>query len=109
MANNNVFLYNYSGQIIEVSLWGIRAAEFNGESVHKVGQTETVIAIFVGTLYKGYRGMEPYLSGTTGYHWYKNNRGILEIEKFYNRCVTFISKLKCHVPYIVHSTIYCLL
>jgi hypothetical protein len=85
MANNNVFLYNYSGQIIEVSLWGIRAAEFNGESVHKVGQTETIIAIFVGTLYKGYRGMEPFLCGTTTCHWYINNGDIPEIENFYNK------------------------
>jgi hypothetical protein len=109
MANNNVFLYNYSGQIIEVSLWGIRAAEFNGESVYKVGQTETIITIFVGTLYKGYSGMDPFLSETTACCWYINNGDIAEIENFYNRYVTFISKLKCHVPYIVHSTIYCLL
>jgi hypothetical protein len=65
--------------------WGIRAAEFNGESVHKVGQTETIIAIFVGTLYKGYRGMEPFLCGTTTCHWYINNGDIPEIENFYNK------------------------
>uniref|UniRef100_A0A0A9HQZ5 Uncharacterized protein n=1 Tax=Arundo donax TaxID=35708 RepID=A0A0A9HQZ5_ARUDO len=80
-----VKLIDLSRQIVELSLYGIRATEFNGEAVYTSGQDQPIIAIFVGTLYKAYKGVGPFLSGTTACRWYINNGEIAEIYEFYNR------------------------
>jgi hypothetical protein len=49
--------------MIELSLWGPRELEFDGDTVYEVGQNNHVIAIFVGTSMKQYKGSPPFLSG----------------------------------------------
>jgi hypothetical protein len=49
-------LLGFRGQEIKLVLWGARAREFDAEEVRAVCETEVVIAIFVGTLPKTYRG-----------------------------------------------------
>jgi replication factor A1 len=46
------FLNTCRGNIIDLSLSGQRALEFDAEAVFDIGQNHHVIAIFVGTLMK---------------------------------------------------------
>ncbi|XP_062203380.1 replication protein A 70 kDa DNA-binding subunit A-like [Phragmites australis] len=66
-------MQDLSGNRIDLSLWGPRALEFNGESVYEIGQKNHIIAIFVGTPMKSYRGGPPFLSRTSACLWYINN------------------------------------
>ena len=55
----NLFSFNiitHSGNMIELSLFGPRAQEFDRGTVYEVGQNSHVIAIFVGTSMKQYKG-----------------------------------------------------
>ena len=74
-----------SGNKIEISLWGPRAVEFEGQKVYEVGQKNHVIAIFVGTSVKSYSGYAPFLSGTGACRWYINLADIFEVRSFYTR------------------------
>jgi len=56
--------------MIELSLFGPRAQEFDGDTVYEVGRKSHVIAIFVGTSMKQYKGSPPFLSGTAACRWY---------------------------------------
>lgn len=68
--------------MIELSLSGKRATEFDGETVLQVGQEHHVIAIFVGTLMKTYKNEYKFLSGTSACRWYINQNDIPEIKTF---------------------------
>jgi replication factor A1 len=68
-----------------LSVSGKRALEFDGEQVIHVGQHHHVIAIFVGTLVKLYKGHYPFLSGTSACRWYINENDIAEIKIFQKR------------------------
>ena len=46
----------YRGNEINLVLWGSRARSFEEEEVHAASETGAVVAIFVGTLPKIYRG-----------------------------------------------------
>ena len=74
-----------SANKIEISLWGPRAEEFQGDEVYKVGEKNHVIAIFVGTTLKSYNGSSRFLSGTSACRWYINLAEIPEITAFYTR------------------------
>ncbi|CAL4956986.1 unnamed protein product [Urochloa decumbens] len=63
-----VILKDEKGNSIEISLWGPRATEFDGDTVYKNGQDTAVIAIFVGTLAKNVktdRGNKLILTGSS--------------------------------------------
>ena len=74
-----------SGNKIDISLWGPKAEQFEGEQVYHIGQKNPVIAIFVGTTLKTHTGSSPFLSGTSACHWYINLGEIPEIRTFYSR------------------------
>lgn len=76
-------LMDISGNKIDISLWGQRAEEFQGEQVYKIGQQNPIIAIFVGTSVKSYNSSTPFLSGTAACRWYINVAEIPEIATFY--------------------------
>jgi len=69
--------------MIELSLFGPRAQEFDRDTVYEVGQNSHVIAIFVGTSMKQYKGSPPFLSGTAACRWYINENDVTEIRDFY--------------------------
>lgn len=78
--------------MVELSLSGKRAIEFDGETVLQVGEQNHVIAIFVGTLMKIYKNDYKFLSGTSACHWYINQNDIPEIkafQKWYNSLNSF--------------------
>ncbi|ONM05541.1 hypothetical protein ZEAMMB73_Zm00001d032606 [Zea mays] len=77
-----VLLEDLKGNMIELSLSGKRALEFDGDQVLDVGQQHHVIAIFVGTLVKLYKGEYTFLSGTSACRWYINENDIAEIKAF---------------------------
>jgi hypothetical protein len=52
----NFLVLHYRGNEITLVLWGERAREFDAEDVHAASEKGAVIAIFVGTLPKVYRG-----------------------------------------------------
>ena len=82
----NHFSFNiiiHSGNMIELSLFGPRAQEFDRDTVYEVGQNSHVIAIFVGTSMKRYKGSPPFLSGTAACRWYINENDVTEIRDFY--------------------------
>ncbi|XP_062188525.1 replication protein A 70 kDa DNA-binding subunit C-like isoform X3 [Phragmites australis] len=66
-----ITLRDTSNYEIKLYLWGKRASEFDADKVYAVGQEQPVIAIFVGTLMKSYKG-EHSLSGNTACRWYIN-------------------------------------
>jgi replication factor A1 len=66
-------------------LLGKRAMKFDGDQVLHVGQQHHIIAIFVGTLFKLYRGQYKFLSGTSACRWYINENDIPEIKAFQKR------------------------
>ncbi|CAD6266927.1 unnamed protein product [Miscanthus lutarioriparius] len=82
MMRRLIKLQDLSGNTIDLSLVGKRALEFDGETVLKVGQQSHVIAIFVGTLIKVYKGNYHFLSGTSACRWYINLNDIPEIKAF---------------------------
>jgi hypothetical protein len=41
---------------VDVALWGAHANAFDGKELYKLGQSEPLIVLFVGTLVKSYRG-----------------------------------------------------
>lgn len=47
-------VYTHSNCTLNVSLWGERALAFEAEAIHKAGQGEPQIVLFVGTLVKDY-------------------------------------------------------
>ncbi|KAG2613225.1 hypothetical protein PVAP13_4KG345276 [Panicum virgatum] len=77
-----IHLGDLSGNMIELSLWGPRALEFQGESVYNIGQKNHVIAIFVGTSMKCIKESSYFLSGTSACRWYINENDIPEIKIF---------------------------
>ncbi|XP_025826565.1 probable replication factor A 73 kDa subunit isoform X1 [Panicum hallii] len=77
-----ILLEDLKANTIESSLSGKRALEFDGDQVIHVGQHHHVIAIFVGTLVKLYKGHYPFLSGTSACRWYINENDIAEIKVF---------------------------
>lgn len=77
-----IHLGDLSGNMIELSLWGPRALEFQGESVYNIGQKNHVIAIFVGTSMKCIKESSYFLSGTAACRWYINENDIPEIKIF---------------------------
>jgi len=76
------YFMKQSGNMIELSLWGPRALEFQGESVYNIGQKNHVIAIFVGTSMKCIKESSYFLSGTAACRWYINENDIPEIKIF---------------------------
>jgi len=65
---------------VDLSLQGHRALEFDGEAVLHVGQSNHIIAIFVGTLMKTYKENFKFLSGTSACRWYINQNDIFAIK-----------------------------
>ncbi len=49
--------YTNSNSTLNVSLWAEQALAFDAESIHKAGQSEPQIVLFVGTLAKNYPGI----------------------------------------------------
>jgi len=80
-----IHLVHHSENMIELSLFGPRAQEFDGDTVYEVGRKSHVIAIFVGTSMKQYKGSPPFLSGTATCRWYVNENDVTEIRDFYKR------------------------
>jgi len=78
-----IHLVDHTGNMIELSLFGPRAQEFDGDTVYEVGQNSHVIAIFVGPSMKQYKGSPPFLSGTAACRWYINENDVTEIRDFY--------------------------
>ena len=68
------------GNAVDLSLQGQRALEFDGEAVLQVGQSNHIIAIFVGTLMKTYKENFKFLSGTSACNWYINQNDIFAIK-----------------------------
>uniref|UniRef100_A0A8R7QHJ8 Replication protein A OB domain-containing protein n=1 Tax=Triticum urartu TaxID=4572 RepID=A0A8R7QHJ8_TRIUA len=66
-----IVLEDQAGNEIKLVLWGARAREFEAEEVRIASQSGAVIAIFVGTLPKTYRGIKG-LSGSSACRWYIN-------------------------------------
>ncbi|XP_045088624.1 uncharacterized protein [Aegilops tauschii subsp. strangulata] len=64
-----VVLQDQIGNEISLVLWGARAHEFEVEEVRAASESTVVIAIFVGTLPKAYRGIKG-LSGSSACRWY---------------------------------------
>ncbi|KAG2599251.1 hypothetical protein PVAP13_5KG383600 [Panicum virgatum] len=81
-------LQDLSGNVLELSLGGKRALEFDGDEVLRVGQQNHIIAIFVGTLMKGYKEDQQFLGGTSACCWYINEKDIPEIKAFQKRACT---------------------
>uniref|UniRef100_A0A804Q5Y3 Replication protein A 70 kDa DNA-binding subunit B/D first OB fold domain-containing protein n=1 Tax=Zea mays TaxID=4577 RepID=A0A804Q5Y3_MAIZE len=77
-----VLLEDLKGNMIELSLSRKRVLEFDGDQILDVGQQHHVIAIFVGTLVKLYKGEYTFLSGTSACRWYINENDIAEIKAF---------------------------
>jgi replication factor A1 len=82
-------LFYCNGNILDVSLGGKRALEFDGDEVLRVGQQHHVIAIFVGTLMKLYKKDLQFLSATSACSWYINENDIPEIKEFQKRYAFF--------------------
>jgi replication factor A1 len=78
------------GNTVDLSLSGMRALEFDGDAVLKIGQTNHIIAIFVGTLMKQYKDGKQFLSGTTACRWYINENDIPAIKAFKRRYAFFV-------------------
>nr|BAC16155.1 DNA binding protein-like [Oryza sativa Japonica Group]BAC22296.1 DNA binding protein-like [Oryza sativa Japonica Group] len=57
---------------LNVSLWAEQALAFDAESIHKAGQSEPQIVLFVGTLAKNYPGIGLALSRGSACKWYIN-------------------------------------
>ena len=85
--------------MIELSLFGPRAQEFDGDTVYEVGRKSHVIAIFVGTSMKQYKGSPPFLSGTAACRWYINENDVTEIRDFYKWYGYYAN----HKIYHIHS------
>lgn len=83
-----MFTFVHSGNMVELSLSGRRAIEFDGEKVLEVGQKHHVIAMFVGTLMKLYKNKHKFLSGTSACRWYIDENDIPEIKAFQRRYQT---------------------
>ncbi|KAI5003033.1 hypothetical protein ZWY2020_027683 [Hordeum vulgare] len=64
-----IVLEDQAGNEISLVLWGARAREFDAEEVRTASNAGVVIAIFVGTLPKMYRGVKG-LSGSSACRWY---------------------------------------
>ncbi|CAN6170312.1 unnamed protein product [Urochloa humidicola] len=77
---------------INLVLWGNRANQFDGETVHSIGQESPVVAIFVGLLVKSYRN-EHTLSGGSACKWYINEE-IPEIENYFDRVYDHYGKIE---------------
>ncbi|KAM3230416.1 hypothetical protein ACQJBY_060913 [Aegilops geniculata] len=67
-----ITIKDLSGYQISVALWGERATTFDGDGVIELGKTETVVAMFVGTLVKNYEGRRG-VSGNAACRWYIND------------------------------------
>ncbi|XP_062203488.1 replication protein A 70 kDa DNA-binding subunit A-like [Phragmites australis] len=101
-----IILQYLSGTTIEVSLWGSRATEFDGDLVHQIGQSQPIIIIFVGTLMKQYKG-PAFLSGTSACRWYINE-DIPHIKEFYARMTSKlepVEKIELHSNNLIQTQI----
>jgi len=90
-----------SGNTMDLSLSGMRALEFDGDAVLKIGQKNHIIAIFVGTLMKQYKDRTQFLSGTSACRWYINENDIPAIKAFQRR-YTLSLQLIFYIPRILH-------
>jgi len=90
-----------SGNTMDLSLSGMRALEFDGDAVLKIGQKNHIIAIFVGTLMKQYKDGTHFLSGTSACRWYINENDIPAIKAF-QRSYTLSLQLIFYIPRILH-------
>lgn len=59
----NLQLIDVNGRTVDVALWGAHANAFDGKELYKLGQSEPLIVLFVGTLVKSYRGRETVSCG----------------------------------------------
>ncbi|CAO2184320.1 unnamed protein product [Urochloa humidicola] len=82
MMRRIIKLQDLSGNTMDLSLSGMRALEFNGDAVLRIGQMNHIIAIFVGTLMKQYKDGTQFLSGTAACRWYINENDIPTIKAF---------------------------
>ena len=58
LINSNIgYRIFCSGEAIKVVLWGSSAVEFNGTTIRTLGQSESAVAIFVGTTVRDYPGI----------------------------------------------------
>jgi hypothetical protein len=80
----------------------MRALEFDGDAVLKIGEKNHIIAIFVGTLMKQYKDGTQFLSGTAACRWYINENDIPAIKVFQRRYTLFLLQLLLHV----HGLLY---
>ena len=71
----------------------MRALEFDGDAVLKIGEKNHIIAIFVGTLMKQYKDGTQFLSGTSAYCWYINENDVPTIKAFQRRHTLFLQLL----------------
>ncbi|CAL4950246.1 unnamed protein product [Urochloa decumbens] len=91
-----VILKDEKGNSIEISLWGPRATEFDGDTVYKNGQDTAVIAIFVGTLAKNVktdRGNKLILTGSSACRWYINE-DTPAVNEFYSKLLQIEDELE---------------
>jgi len=79
----------------------MRALEFDGDAVLKIGEKNHIIAIFVGTLMKQYKDGTQFLSGTSACCWYINENDVPAIKAFQRRHTLFL-QLLLHVPGLLY-------
>ncbi|KAE8810929.1 hypothetical protein D1007_12279 [Hordeum vulgare] len=93
-----IVLEDQAGNEISLVLWGARAREFDAEEVRTASNAGAVIAIFVGTLPKMYRGVKG-LSGSSACRWYIDE-DLPEMNAFRARYFLFswLGPVTAHIP-----------
>ncbi|KAK1612070.1 hypothetical protein QYE76_035743 [Lolium multiflorum] len=91
-----IILKDIMGKELRLVLWGDRALEFDAEAVRAMGEKESVIAIFVGTLSKTSHGVKS-LSGGSACRWYIDE-DIPDINMFRERLGPQFVPLAAYVP-----------
>lgn len=91
-----IVLQDQSGNEIKLVLWGARAREFEAQEVRAASDSGAVIAIFVGTLPKTYRGIKG-LSGSSACRWYINE-DLPEMNAFRASLPEGLGPVTAHIP-----------
>ncbi|VAH38113.1 unnamed protein product [Triticum turgidum subsp. durum] len=89
-------LQDQIGNEISLVLWGARAHEFEAEEVRAASESTAVIAIFVGTLPKAYRGIKG-LSGSSACRWYIDE-DLPEMNAFCASLAEGLPAVTAHIP-----------
>ncbi|KAE8774742.1 hypothetical protein D1007_52834 [Hordeum vulgare] len=91
-----IVLEDQAGNEISLVLWDARAREFDAEEVRTASNAGAVIAIFVGTLPKMYRGVKG-LSGSSACRWYIDEE-LPEMNAFRASLSEGLGPVTAHIP-----------